>query len=400
MRVLTVGNMYPPHHLGGYELLWQGANRRARERGHDVTVLTTDHREPGADAAEDEEGVHRTLRWYWSDHRFPKRTLRQRLELERHNHSELARLVEAVEPDVVAWWAMGGMSLSLIEALRRLGVPSVHVVIDDWLVYGPRVDVWTRAWSGPLRPFAGLAERRAGVPTRIAPVAPGEPVLFCSRFTLESARRAGAETGDARVCPPGVDERFLAAAAPADWDWRLRYVGRIDERKGLDTAVAALAHLPAQATLTVVGAGDDVHEASLLAQASAAGLEGRVRFLGPSRPAELPAVYAEADAVVFPVRWEEPWGLVPLEAMGVGRPVIATGRGGSGEYLRDGANALLFEAGDAEGLAAAVRRLADDPALRERLREEGLRTAAAHTATAWGDEVTDAYESAAVGSGE
>ena len=52
--------------------------------------------------------------------------------------------------------------------------------------------------------------------------------------------------------------------------------------------------------------------------------------------------------VVFPVRWEEPWGLVPIEAMARGRPVVATGRGGSGEYLRDGENCVLFEADDAE----------------------------------------------------
>jgi len=87
----------------------------------------------------------------------------------------------------------------------------------------------------------------------------------------------------------------------------------------------------------------------------------------------------EADVVVFPVIWDEPWGLVPLEAMGMGRPVVATGRGGSAEYLRDGENALLFEAGDAVALADAVRRLAGDDALRARLRETGLATAPQHT---------------------
>ena len=90
-------------------------------------------------------------------------------------------------------------------------------------------------------------------------------------------------------------------------------------------------------------------------------------------------MYAAADAVVFPVIWEEPWGLVPLEAMGIGRPVAATGRGGSAEYLEDGENALLFPAGDAPALAAAVERLAADAGLRARLRERGAETAARHT---------------------
>ncbi len=93
---------------------------------------------------------------------------------------------------------------------------------------------------------------------------------------------------------------------------------------------------------------------------------------------ELPAAYAEADALLFPVRWEEPWGLVPLEAMAVGTPVVATGTGGSGEYLRDGENALVIGR-DAEpsDLSGALRRLAGDADLRRRLREGGIATAVA-----------------------
>jgi glycosyltransferase involved in cell wall biosynthesis len=118
-------------------------------------------------------------------------------------------------------------------------------------------------------------------------------------------------------------------------------------------------------------------------------------FAGQLERAELIAAYEEADAVVFPVRWEEPWGLVPLEAMAKGRPVVATGRGGSGEYLRDGENCLLFPAGDAAALADAVRRLAEDQALREKLHGEGVRTASRHLATGF-DEAVERH-AAAVG---
>jgi glycosyltransferase involved in cell wall biosynthesis len=92
------------------------------------------------------------------------------------------------------------------------------------------------------------------------------------------------------------------------------------------------------------------------------------------------------------VRWREPWGVVPLEAMGVGRPVVATGRGGSGEYLRDGDNALLFDAEDPEALAHQITRLANDDALRERLRAGGLQTAHDHTAAAHDARVTAILE--------
>ena len=135
--------------------------------------------------------------------------------------------------------------------------------------------------------------------------------------------------------------RFLGPGRRREWAWRLLYVGRIDERKGADVAVSALANLPGEATLTVLGDGDDEHRADLDRQIAAAGLESRVR-LEPGRPREgLVACCDDHDAVLFPVRWDEPWGLVPLEAMARGRPVVATGTGGSAEYLRDGENALL-----------------------------------------------------------
>jgi glycosyltransferase involved in cell wall biosynthesis len=65
--------------------------------------------------------------------------------------------------------------------------------------------------------------------------------------------------------------------------------------------------------------------------------------------------------------------------MAVGTPVVGTATGGSAEYLRDGENCLVFEPGDAAGLASAVRRLAADAALRDRLRSGGRRTAARFT---------------------
>jgi glycosyltransferase involved in cell wall biosynthesis len=150
-------------------------------------------------------------------------------------------------------------------------------------------------------------------------------------------------------------------------------VGRVDPRKGLDVAVDAVAMLPG-ATLTVTGAGDAEHLRRLRARAS-----GAVRFAGHGDPA---AAYAAADAVLFPVTWDEPFGLVPLEAMSVGRPVIATGTGGSAEYLRDGENCLLVAPGDALALAASVARLAGDPPLRARLVAGGRETAARFTEAA------------------
>jgi glycosyltransferase involved in cell wall biosynthesis len=197
------------------------------------------------------------------------------------------------------------------------------------------------------------------------------------------------------VAHSGIHEAFLDPAPPAEWRWRLVYVGRLDERKGVDTAVEAMAGLPEQAWLELIGGWDAREEDRLRDLAREIGVERQVHFAGQLDRAEIAAAYARADATVFPVRWEEPWGLVPLESMAKGRPVVATGRGGSAEYLRDGENCLLFEAGDAEALTAAVRRLAEDPALRTRLREGGLETAPSHTEGVLNEAVEQALMGAA-----
>src|SRR5579884_3364944 len=114
MRVLALGNVYPPHHLGGYELIWQGLMRYLREQGHQVRVVCTDYLAPGvaADAGGEPE-VHRELGWYWRDHEWLDLSPWQRLGLERRNAQILDRHLREFDPDVITWWAVGGMSLSL-----------------------------------------------------------------------------------------------------------------------------------------------------------------------------------------------------------------------------------------------------------------------------------------------
>ncbi len=233
------------------------------------------------------------------------------------------------------------------------------MVVDDWLLYGPKVDRRARFTRRPTPEAIEGAARW----------------LFASQTLLDRARENGWPLPDAEVVHPGIDQAlFSAPPERRPWSWRLLYCGRIDERKGIDLAIDALAHLPAEARLQVVGSGDERHLEELRHRAGRLGV--RVSFERHPR-AELPRLYAEADATLFPVRWDEPFGLVPLESMAMGTPVVASGRGGSAEYLSDGENCLLADPeGGAEAVAAAVRRLATEPALSELISRQGAATAA------------------------
>jgi len=391
VRVLTVGNMYPPHHYGGYELVWRSAVEHLRSHGHTVRVLTTDTRT--YTDAPDGPDVHRELRWRLRDAQFEKASRRTRIAEARHNHRTLERHLDDLNPDVVGWWAMGGLTLTMLETVRRRGIPAVAFVHDDWLDYGRVVDPWLHMLRSRRGRLASAAGRLARIPTRVD-FDRSASYLFGSERTRRHALGTGLKLSRTGVANLGIHPDYLDPAPPQEWRWRLLYVGRLDPRKGVDTAVEAMPHLPDEAELELVGGWDTREEERLRSLARGLGVNGRVRFAGQRDRPDIAAAYAGCDVALFPVRWEEPWGLVPLEAMGKGRPVVATGRGGSAEYLRDGENCVLFEAGDPAALAQAVERLASDPGLRARLYEQGLETAAQYTEPLYNEAVERALEEA------
>jgi len=380
VRVLSICNVYPPHHLGGYEVICQGLVAHLRGEGQEARVLTTDYRRAEA-VGEDEPGVYRQLGWYWRDHEWPRMTIAQRWALERRNAAVFQRHVGEFRPQAIAWWALGGMSLGLLEQARRQDIPGCVFVLDPWPDYGPRQDLWMHMWSR-MRVARGLAARVTGLPTRVDLAAAGRWV-FCSESMRSMTLETGLAIDDYTILRPGVDTAFLTAEPEPEapvWRWRLLYTGRVVRQKGVHTAVEALARLPSRATLRIVGPGDAGYRSELEALAERLGVRDRLELEPARERHEMFSIYRDADVVLFPVEWAEPWGLVPLEAMALGRPVVATGRGGSGEYLGHERNALLFPAGDAAALASEVRRLADDAGLRERLVRDGRDTARAHSA--------------------
>lgn len=391
VRVLAIGTLYPPHHLGGYEVVWRGAMRELRDRGHRVRILTTTYRRPAAatDAIEDPD-VHRELEWYWHDHAWRSLGPFARMRLERGNAATFDRHLSEFRPDVVTWWPVGGLGLSLLERARRSGLPAVLFVHDYWPRYGPEHDLWLRMWAG--RPLArAWAERATGVPTQVDLAAAGR-WLFNSAVVRDDTAQTGLVIDDQAVLAPGVAQAYLGASPERDlpsWRWRLLYVGRVVEQKGVRTAVEALAVLPGEATLRIIGEGDLTYRRELERLAAELGVADRVRFEPTRQPEQLIGAYREADVLVFPVEWQEPWGLVPLEAMALGTPVVATGRGGSRDYLEPGVNCLLFEAGSASSLAAAISELRGSPELLGRLREGGRLAAARHSEQAFNDRAVD-----------
>lgn len=237
----------------------------------------------------------------------------------------LRRTLKAEVPDIVMVW--------MNRAARRLG-------------RGPYVTVGRLGGWYPVRNYRTcdwLIGNTPGVLRHIVEDGwPAERAVMISNF---------GELPDA----PAVDRSALGVPGDA---FLIMALGRLDYSKGFDVLIDAMARLPGRVHLRIAGKGPV--EDDLIARVKAAGLEGRIGFLGWRT--DQAALLKAADLCVFPSR-EEPLGNVTLEAWSVGTPVVATRCEGQAWLIDDGRDGLLAEPGDVGGLAAAIARVVGDSEL-------------------------------------
>jgi glycosyltransferase involved in cell wall biosynthesis len=155
----------------------------------------------------------------------------------------------------------------------------------------------------------------------------------------------------------------------ADNDFLVALVGRLSEEKGAHLLLEAIA--PLQPRVRVVLVGDGPQRAELETLTDRLGLRPRVLFAGYTPRPE--TWMAAADVVAVPSTWYEAFGRVVVEAMNQGTAVVASRIGGMAELFDDGAHGRYVEAGSVEGLRAALRELAGQPALVQRMGEQARR---------------------------
>jgi glycosyltransferase involved in cell wall biosynthesis len=204
-----------------------------------------------------------------------------------------------------------------------------------------------------------------------------DAVTAISTYTADRLRRVvpGVEPavipfGAAIDAPPSLPEPRRDDGRP----FELLFVGRLVERKGVHLLLDALATMPAGERPVLRVVGDGPERASLEERAARLGLVDSVRFDGFVSTEALKAAFAQCDAFVLPAVIDakgdtEGLGVVLLEAMVNGKPVIASAAGGIVDIVRDGRNGFLVPPGDAPALADAVRACIADP---ERARRMGM----------------------------
>ncbi|MDP9845432.1 glycosyltransferase involved in cell wall biosynthesis [Streptosporangium lutulentum] len=230
--------------------------------------------------------------------------------------AHLARRWAERPPDVAHahFWMSG---LATLMAARDHGIP----VVQTFHALG----TVKRRWQGAADTSpAGRAATEADIGRRV------HAVIATCHDEVDELLRMGVPRERIAVVPCGVDlELFRPSGpvAPRESRRRVLSIDRIVPRKGLDTVLQAMRHLPEVELLIVGGAPEDDEVVRLSRMIDCYGLPDRVRLVGGVGRAEVPALMRSADVLVS-VPWYEPFGMVPVEAMACGVPVVASAVGG------------------------------------------------------------------------
>lgn len=285
---------------------------------------------------------------------------------------ELAATWAEAPPDLVHahFWMSGRASL---RAARPLELP----VVQTFHALG----VVKRRHQGDAD--TSPAER---IPEERRIVATADRVLVTCSDELFEVIRLGGDRSRISVVPCGVE---LGAFGPQGSRVRrtrgirrVVVVTRLVERKGIGDAIQAIAAVP-DCELLIAGGPpareleDDPAYRTFMARAEGAGVAERVRFLGAVEHEKIPALLRSADVVAC-VPWYEPFGMVAVEAMACGVPVLATAVGGLVDTVVDRVTGLHVPARNPEAIARGLTTLLDRPPLRDAMGGAGVARARAH----------------------
>jgi glycosyltransferase involved in cell wall biosynthesis len=345
--------------------------KRLQAAGHEVEVFTSASRGGGGESY-DGIPVHR-FRYFparWEDLTHDEATP------DRMRRSLLYKLLPL-------FYVVGGMR-GIRRLLRSRQYDIIHVhwpvphVLFGWLArrtsggkarlvtswYGAELR-WVQSSLPWLRRFVRWALRTSDAVVAISSYTAREIARFANVPVQVIPYTLGFADSETPQRQPRKGQRF-----------QVLFVGRLVERKGVTHLIEAVRRLPADLEARLVVIGDGPERQSLEAQTRAAGLEGRVEIRGRVSDAALREAYGASDVLVLPSILDargdtEGLGVVLLEAMSYGVPVVASDIGGITDIVENEKSGLLIPPAEPEPLARALERLARDPALAARLATAG-----------------------------
>lgn len=344
MKILVVSNLFPPAHIGGYELACRDTVDLLAAAGHECNVLTSDFsaQDTGTSDKTAPYLIERVMllhhSWGGAHTVAPFETVQQ------HNLERLVEAIARVRPQVVYLWNLYGLGWNLLQALDRVGAPPATFHFMDWSVMA-----YQRTFRKLLSSLRG---RGGGIWGNVRPKI--HNAIFISRFARQ---QLGLSPRYASIIYPYLRPDGI----PEKRDYRLGgmiksvFIGQIEPHKGIFFLCEALKsyrqNTGRDVRLDVYGLSRNGNDKLLREQ-----FGSFVSVMKNVDRTSLLQRLAGYDLGFFPSLWEEPFGIAQIEMMLAGLPVISTGRGGSGE-VSNGKNLLLYRHDNPEALRERLHGL-------------------------------------------
>lgn len=366
MNLLVVTNLYPPQELGGYGRSMADFVWGLRERGHSIQVLSSDAPHLGASSGlgPSGEAVDRRLQLKGSYEGGVQNLQdpQQRQAIDQANATLIRSWLNSQHWDGIL---LGNLDLLGPELLPVLLEAQCIVQHHVGFVHAPFP---ASAWPNSDRyKLVGASEAvRSALVSAGLPASTARVVYPGVRSELFGVDRIGMPTP---LAPDGSRQRPL----------KVCFAGLLMGSKGAHTLIEALITLQQQGVSVQASlAGESFqrgYREQLEQQLKQHNLDGAVQFVGQLERQALARFYALHHVGVFPSIHPEAFGIVGAEMMASGLVLVSSGVGGAGELIDEGRSGLLFQAGDSQGLAQCLMRLATDTTLLNDLRQTGQREA-------------------------
>ena len=286
----------------------------------------------------------------------------------------MAEVLRSFRPDVVHLHNIyHQLSPSILRPVAKAAIPAVMTVHDyklvcptyrllshgslcDACVGGKVFQATRRRCQGGSLPASAVLSIESGLHRWLRAYGPVQRFIAPSQFLADQLRRGGVYPERVRQLNNFVDASGLQPRPGAGQGFVS--IGRLSAEKGVDTVIRAIAQVP-QAGLIVAGDGPARADLQTLADQVA---PGQVRFVGHVSADQVSELNRGARAAVAVARWHENMPLSVLETMAASVPLVVSGLGGLPELVEHEVNGLVVPHDDPPALAAALRRLQDDPA--------------------------------------
>ncbi len=354
LRILIINNLYPPQVVGGYERAIADYARLLHQRGHHILVLTGNCENlptQGSHLTESEPfPVQRCfdLCGTWGTQGAHRLKLEEVTLITFHNRKKLLSELLSFQPDVCLAGNIDFLGIELIERVLACNVPVAHYVMN------------------PV----------PGYPCEWTPLVRSYQYITCSNWIRDNLQIQGHPVTTAQTIYPGADvEYFYEPELPPRDALKIAYASLLMPYKGADVLAETLILLNTMGiefSATFAGGTSEPDYVQAIREMIAdEGLSDRVHFPGVLTRSELKTLYSTHNILVFPSRFQEPFGISQVEAMAAGLTVVTSGTGGSSEIITSGENGLIFESENPLDLSDQLISLLLEPNEWERMSRNG-----------------------------